>query len=239
MIDQLIIGEKASFDDYEASLATRAIGMPTKKTIKETVPFSNVTYNFSKINGELYWEERELEYGFEIIAPTPEKLEELKAAFASWVMNVFEEDIHDPFIPDHHFVGTFADIDFEDEETLDKTTVTVIFTAYPYKISDLPVVVEFTGGSGEQSITLISRSSHTVALTITWELLKDDNDIEPDAQIGTIFINDVSAKFVKNQKIDDGRFALKPGTTDVRIVVSNHGIANNYKITFGYYEEVF
>ena len=74
MIDQLIIGDKASCDDYGASVASRKIVPPKKKEIKETVPFSNVTYDFSAINGEQYWEERELEYTLEIIAPTPEEL---------------------------------------------------------------------------------------------------------------------------------------------------------------------
>lgn len=137
MMDQLIIGEKASFDDFGASIATRHIGTPTKKSIRETVPFSNVTYDFSKIDGELYWNERELEYVFEMTASTPEELEEMKTAFSNWVMNVFEEKIHDPFIPDYHFVGTFDDMDFEDEESLDKTTVTVKFLAYPFKIRNV------------------------------------------------------------------------------------------------------
>lgn len=40
MIDQLIIGDKASFDDFGASVATRKIKMPKKKSIKETVPLT-------------------------------------------------------------------------------------------------------------------------------------------------------------------------------------------------------
>lgn len=168
MNDQLIIGDKASFDDFEASLATRNIGMPKKKSIKETVPFSNVTYDFSRINGELYWEDRPLEYVFEILASTPEELEELKTAFSSWVMNVFEEEIHDPFIPDYHFIGTYEDIDFEDEETLDKTTVTVKFTAYPYKVANLPTVFELeSDGLGSKEWDIENKSSHRVKAAFT------------------------------------------------------------------------
>lgn len=175
MIDQLIIGEKASFDDFGASLATRNIGMPTKKSIKETVPFSNVTYDFSKINGELYWEERELEYVFEIIASTPERLEELKTAFASWVMNVHQEEIHDPFIPLHHFVGTFDDIDFEDEESLDKTTVTVTFTAYPYKVANQPTVFEETSSMDTRKRLIVENtSSHRVNAVLSLACATED-----------------------------------------------------------------
>lgn len=171
MIDQLIIGDKASYDDFSASMASRNIGNPKKKSITATVPYSNVTYDFSKINGELYWERRELEYVFEIIASTPEKLEELKTAFSAWVMNVQNEEIHDPFIPEYHFVGTFEDIDFADEETLDKTTVTVKFKAYPYKIANLPTVIEGSADamSGAHYVALGNRSSHRVLATLRME----------------------------------------------------------------------
>lgn len=168
MIDQLIIGDKASYDDFSASMASRKIGNPKKKSITATVPYSNVTYDFSKINGELYWEQRPLEYVFEIIASTPEKLEELKTDFSAWVMNVLNEEIHDPFIPEYHFVGTFDDISFADEETLDKTTVTVKFKAYPYKIANLPTVIEgdLSGPNVSHQIALGNRSSHRIAATV-------------------------------------------------------------------------
>ena len=65
MIDQLIIGSKKSYDDFGASVSERTIHQPKKKTIKETVPFSNITHDFSGIDGEVYWEERKLEYIFE------------------------------------------------------------------------------------------------------------------------------------------------------------------------------
>ena len=68
LIDQLTIKSTSSYDDFEASIKERMIGAPKKKIIKETVPFSNETHDFSGINGEIYWEERTLKYVFEIIA---------------------------------------------------------------------------------------------------------------------------------------------------------------------------
>lgn len=231
MTDQLIIGDKASFDDYEASLATRNIGMPTKKTIKETVPFSNVTYDFSKINGELYWEERELEYVFEMLAPTPERLEELKTAFASWVMNVFKEEIHDPFIPDYHFIGTFDDIDFEDEETLDKTTATVTFKAYPYKIANLPTVIEHhvsAGGTEANVFAIDNKSSHRVKATLDFERVKDQVSDYPIFTIG-------STSFTIENKNVSYELWLTPETKHFSITPKN----NSYHFAFAFTEEVF
>lgn len=223
MIDQLIIGDKASFDDFRASLATRTIGMPTKKSIKETVPFSNVTYDFSKINGELYWDERELEYVFEITASTPEKLEERKAAFADWVMNVFQEEIHDPFIPDFHFVGTYDDMDFEDEESLDKTTVTVKLMAYPYKVANLPTVIEKTSQDYNTSRAIENNSSHPVVATVTVETEAHDLEVEING---------------KNEKVPAGtktwEVILPVGVSDMVTVEGT-----SFTLTYSFVEEVF
>lgn len=168
MIDQLIIGGLASFDDFGASLAKSKKKQPKKKSIKETVPFSNVTYDFTAINGEIYWEERELEYIFEMTADTPEKLEEMKTAFAGWVMNVFEEDVHDPFIPDYHFKATYEDMEFEDEDGMEKTTATVKFSAYPYKIANYPKIHDVSiTASGKETVYILNNSSHKIVPTIT------------------------------------------------------------------------
>lgn len=168
MIDQLIIADKASFDDFGASMMARTIGQPSKKSIKETIPFSNITYDFSAINGELYWEERELEYVFEMIAPSPEKLEEMKIAFANWIMNVMEDELFDPFIFDYHFKATYSEMNFEDDEGLDKTTVSVTFTAYPFKIANHEKVYEVdVPANGETTVYILNESSHKISPKIT------------------------------------------------------------------------
>lgn len=168
-MDQLIIGDKASFDDFAASVATRKIKMPKKKSIRETVPFSNVTYDFSAINGETYWEDRELEYVFELTADDPEELEELKTKFAAWVMSVQGQELHDPYIPDYHFLATYDDMDPVDDEGLDKCTITVKFTAYPYKIANVPKVYEVILKSGTSATTFYAcnESDHPISLTIS------------------------------------------------------------------------
>jgi hypothetical protein len=168
MLDQLVIGDRGSLDEFGASIAERSIGQPKKKEIKETIPFSNVTYDFSAINGELYWEERELEYIFEITANTPQELEASKTTFAAWVMNVVEEEIHDPFIADFHFVGTYSDMTFDDEESIEKTTATVKFKAYPYKVANNESIYRQTvpvGGSA--NIEVVNNSSHRLSPVIT------------------------------------------------------------------------
>ena len=168
MLDQLQIGNLYSYDDFESSVASRKINKPKKKSIKETVPFSNTTYDFSNINGEIYWEEQSLEYTLEITADTPEQLEDLKSCFSSWVMNVMKEKLYDPFIENYHFIATFDDISFADDESMEKTTVTVKFSAYPYMISNDVKIYETSAKNGVETVlNVTNNSSHRITPTIT------------------------------------------------------------------------
>ena len=166
MLDQLIIGNKASSDDFCASVASREISAPAKKEIKETVPFSNNTYDFSAINGELYWEERELKYVLEIIADDPVDLEHKKTDFSNWVMNVMNEEIFDPYEPDFHYFGTFKDLDYSDEDCVEKTTATVTFAAYPYKIANAETVLSFVVPNGSLIVVIDNDSAHRIMPTV-------------------------------------------------------------------------
>lgn len=165
MIDQLIINGIGSLDDFGASVKERSISPPKKKRIKETVPYSNTTYDFSKINGELYWEERTLEYVFEMLATSAEELEEKMQPFRAWLLNVHEAELHDPFIQNHHFIATYADMDIDDRE-IEKATVTVTFTAYPYMIADVKRIFIYNLVSNEpQTVKIINNSNHRIVPT--------------------------------------------------------------------------
>lgn len=222
MFDSLIIGIKSSFDDFEASVKTRTISKPKKKSIRETVPFSNLVYDFSGINGEIYWEERELEYVFEIIADTPEQLEEKKKNFASWVMNVFEQELHDPFIKDYYFKATFDDIKEEDEEHVEKTTITVIFKAYPYMIAIDPKVFKFTlSANVEKEVVVLNESSHRITPTI-------------EATVDVTVTKGETSYGVPTGTTTDDSFKFESGTNTMMLKSSEGG-----EISFTFIEEVF
>lgn len=134
MIKQLIIGGKKSFDDFGLLIASRNISQPKKKSIKESVPFSNTVYDFSKLNGEIYWEERTLQYTFDIAEITTEEMEKIKSKALDWLMNVHDDDIYDPYIGDYHFHGSFDSDSWS--EDFGAGELSISFTVYPYKISN-------------------------------------------------------------------------------------------------------
>lgn len=221
MFDQLIIGKMASYDDFGASVAERKIIKPKKKSIKETVPFSNITHDFSAINGEVYWEEASLEYIFEIDADSAEELEAKKRGFRSWVMNVQEEELHDPYIKNFHYLATYADID-EDDSEVEKSTITVKFTAYPYMIADDAKVAVFEIPETDNIVTIENNSSHPIVPTFK-------SDVE------FLIITESASQAVPAGEITDDSFTFAPGTNSFTV----RAVADIGTLTITFREEVF
>jgi hypothetical protein len=224
MLDQIIIGNKASYEDFDASVAERTISTPQKKSIKETIPFSNVTYDFSAINGEVYWEERELKYVFEILADTPSELEAKKTEFSNWIMNVQSEEIYDPFVADYHYVGTFDSMDYADDESVEKTTATVKFLAYPYAIANVqtehPCAIP---KASSRTVSVYNYSAHRITPTIV-----------TDAAI-TLKMGGVSYAIPKGETTDDV-FKLSVGVNVLEIANTT---GTDCTVVVKFYKEVF
>lgn len=221
MFDQLVIAGIGSMSGYDATVKERKIVDGKKKTIKGTVPFSNRTYDFSKIDGEFYWEEKSLQYNFEITADSIEELARKISRFKSWVMNVMLEELHDPFIPDYHFMATFADISVDDAE-IEKATISVSFTAYPYMISNNAKSYNYDLTAGEEKIITISNnSSHRITPTF-------------NANIPFTLKTGDFTYSVPSGETTDNYFKLDQGENEISVTATNDG-----QLTITFYEEVF
>lgn len=221
MLDQLIIGSKASYDDFDASVKERSIKDGAKKEIKETVPFSNMTYDFSGINGEIYWGEKELEYVLEITADTAEDLEEKKISLKTWLMNVADEELHDPHIRDYHFKATFNSIDVDDSE-IEKSTIKVKFTAYPYMIANTKKVCAVELAKDEEvTINIQNDSSHRITPTFSSDVAF------------TLKQNNLSYG-IPSGETTDASFKLVAGKNTLTLHAAESGTVN-----ISFYEEVF
>lgn len=224
MLDQLIINNVGSLDEYGASLALRTIKAPAKKEIKETVPFSNLAYDFSAINGEVYWEERELEFVLELTAGNPADLEYKKTRLANWLMNVQTARIFDPHDLEHYFLGTYSDMSFEDDESVEYTVCTVVFKAYPYKIAVKPTTyVMSVPANTEEEFLVRNESGHRVIPTVTC------------GHAATITLNGVSYAFPAGA-VKSSTFKLPPGMLE--LTVANQQ-ADDVLVQVSFYEEVF
>lgn len=223
MIDYITIDSVSSYVAYGASVRERNIGAPKKKSIRETVPFSNKVYDFTSIHGEIYWEDRDLEYIFEILGSSLEEMEIAKSKFLSWIMNVENEKIQDTFTPDYHFVGTFDSVSIDDSE-IEKTTISVVFKAYPYRIANTAISFAYQlAASGTTTISIENNSSHRLTPTII-------------TTVGIKITLDNVIFAVPSGEITDDTIKLASGSNTIKFqnVESQAG-----RVEIRFYEEVF
>lgn len=215
MIKQLIINGLKSYDDFGVYISSRKISQPKKKIIKESIPFSNVVYDFSNINGEIYWEERTLEYTFDIAEVSTELMEEVKSRLLDWLMNAQDVEIYDPYIGDYHYKGSFESDSWN--EDFGSGELSVSFTVYPYKISNEEI--EITELIEEnKTITINNNSSHRILTSI-----------EVNGNLTILFNN---SSYSVSNGLYTNIFYLEKGVNELNIDGSG-------TITFKYREERF
>ncbi|MEN0666905.1 distal tail protein Dit [Caldifermentibacillus hisashii] len=128
---------KHSYRDFYLTLAERSIGNPKKIKVKERVPFSNKTYDFSGIYGEQEYEERQLTYVFNVKDYQKINLENKKTEVTNWLMQPNKKErLLDDYIPGYYFMAEVEEnIDFDEMRFNGKLTIN--FTAYPFRIAKL------------------------------------------------------------------------------------------------------
>lgn len=131
---------KHSFRDFNLTIASRHIGNPSKIKRKERVPFSNEIYDFSKIYGGQEYEERPLTYTFNVVDMynhSKESFSSIKIAVLNWLLGPNEKiKLIDDAIPGFYFLAEVENGPALEEWEFDGS-LTVEFTAYPFKISEL------------------------------------------------------------------------------------------------------
>lgn len=127
---------KHSYNDFGIKILSRSISIPSKRKIKDTVPFMNGSYDFSLLYGEQTYDERETTYTFSLPKKDKVKLNMLKIKIIEWLYDGIQSKLYDDQIPGFYFLAECTGIDY-DESFYNYAQLTVSFTAYPFKISTL------------------------------------------------------------------------------------------------------
>ena len=127
--------DKHSFRDLGITiLNTRVIETPSKIKITETIPFSNITYDFSNLYGSNCYTERKLEYEFLIKADNNKDLELKRMDIENWLLSSSTKTkLFDDNLDGYYYNAECISTDFEDINNIGK--LKAVFTAYPFKIS--------------------------------------------------------------------------------------------------------
>ena len=127
---------KHSFNDLRLTvLNTRTIKTPSKIKVTQTIPFSNITYDFSNLYGSNCYTERKLEYEFLIKADNNMSLEFKRMEIENWLLSSnTKTKLLDDNIPNYYYLAECESVEFEDLNNIGK--LKAIFIAYPFRISD-------------------------------------------------------------------------------------------------------
>ena len=122
--------------EFGIAMESASIGFPAKKKIKETVPFMNGYYDFSTIgsNGEIMYEEREVDITFGIPARSKEELQYMYSKILEWSVDIPKSQLIFDSMPDYYFEGEVVDSSTL-EETMAYGKLQLKFTCDPFKKS--------------------------------------------------------------------------------------------------------
>lgn len=147
MTDGIKINGKHSYADFGLYLKSRNIGLPEKKSIRETVPYMNGYYDFSALNGAPAWGERTIEYSFDVTNDSPAELDYFVSYVMDWLGNAQDVDIVDDTVYGYHWHGSYAEASVEWDETGMQAEISVSFVVHPFKIANDPTQYNMTAGT--------------------------------------------------------------------------------------------
>lgn len=153
------INGKHSSKDFGLVIGERNIPLPSPNRITESVPYQNGTYDFSNLNGEVTYNNRDPKYSFSISELTTEEMDIKKREVATWLNNVVNTKIYDDYDPDFYFYGSLKS--FSWKEDFGPGTLEVVFDVYPYKFAIESTIMSYKV-VGELEIDLSTKCAHQV-----------------------------------------------------------------------------
>ncbi len=217
MIKQLIANGKSSYDDFGIYIKERNPSLPTKRKNRQTVPGMHGSYDFSLLYGEAMYDDRTIEYKFDITGWDVEDLDTERRRVFDWIMNINQTEILDEYSPDYHWFGSYSEGSWK--EDAEQGLLTVKFLVYPFAISNLPVEANFNiNSSVKKPVIIDNHSSHRVMPTIV-----TDGNINIEKGGGSISLS------TGEWEIDN--FYLEKGENTILI-------SGNANVCVKYFEEV-
>lgn len=134
---QIYWDNQSSFDDYGLTINAKEIGNPAKKKRRIAIPNGNGYYDYAPILGEQYGE-RQLKYTFNLgdyQSLRKDVMNTFKIKALNWLVPGTQRKLFDEAIPGYYFLAEIQEApSFTERKGIG--TLEVIFTAYPFKISD-------------------------------------------------------------------------------------------------------
>lgn len=163
-IKQLIANGKSSYDDFGLYIKERNPSLPKKRSNKQTIPGMHGSYDFSMLYGEIIYEDRKIEYKFDITGWDIADLDTERRKVYDWILNIQNTEIIDEYCSNYHWLGSYDDGSWKEDAEQGELTIT--FSVYPFLISNNPIELYLTATNTKQNIEIDNQSSHRISPTI-------------------------------------------------------------------------
>lgn len=205
--------------EMNAVMHSKSIQPPPKKKIKESVPFMHGSYDFSTVgsNGEIVYSEREITIILGLPADTKERLQVLYSSVLEWLEDTPRQELRFDVFKDYYYLAEVEEVS-SFAELMSFGTLTVKFTAYPFKLS-----VDYVGGDIWDTFNFEEDylQSNSFEINVT----KDITLYNPRRPVGPIINSSASMTLVKDGKT----YNIAPGDNKLYGFRLNN-LANNMTI---------
>lgn len=133
--------------DLGLCCASRSITAPEPKSVRKSLPYADGALDFSNLGGRHFFETRTLKFVFDVLADSPDELEDAVSRLREFVAFVHDSDIYDDDAPDYHYRGSFDSLDEDPDEYGLSSEVTVSFAVEPYRVANNSSEVSLSVGS--------------------------------------------------------------------------------------------
>lgn len=123
-----------SWKDFRITIKSKEIGNPSPILIKDSVPYMHGQYDFSKLYGEIAYDERTLKYTFNIFDISKRNMNLLKIKVINWLKASEKTQLFDDAIVGYYFLAQCTKFEFKENNAIGELTVE--FTAYPFKFKN-------------------------------------------------------------------------------------------------------
>lgn len=134
---EIIFNNKKSYTDLGLTIQSLSVGYPNKRKMTETLPYISGQLDYSRAGDEPIYDEREITIVFNIIPDRPGMVSALtlKSDVINWLMEPNNKTkLIDTFNPAYYYEAEVVQAPtYEDKG--DYGYLTVIFSAYPFKMS--------------------------------------------------------------------------------------------------------
>lgn len=222
ILSNLTFNNKNSYSDFNITIEKVSIQSPSKKKIKDSVPYRNGSYDFSTVgsNGEIIYNERELKINFNLKCKNKLELYSKYTSTLEWLLGSPKSKLTFNFIPGYYFLGEVENSPTFEEVLQRAGRLEVIFVCDPFKYGtelagellwdnidfNLPDYIQETNfdAVGNKTVTLYVSGSHSIVPKVVTNSSM------------SCTLNNYTAVFDSN-KNTDYQFKLLPGENVITI----------------------